>query len=227
MAIDYNILSSKKIDENSNIPIRNQILQIAVYDEFKAYEIYTKVIEKFGNINPFINIKEAEAVHYSVLIQIMQKYNIEVPINDLENKISIPETFIECYELGVAGEINNIALYNHLLSYAQDSDIIDTLYRLQAASYNNHLPAFRTHVQNYYNNSSNNGFNQEKLMQDLAQYQELYSQFSSGNLDESSISNLLSKLNLNFIGGALTGGALIAIINQLLSSYNKPNQDKE
>ncbi|OCL91306.1 ferritin-like domain-containing protein [Arcobacter porcinus] len=227
MAIDYNILSSKKIDENSNIPIRNQILQIAVYDEFKAYEIYTKVIEKFGNINPFINIKEAEAVHYSVLIQIMQKYNIEVPINDLENKISIPETLIECYELGVAGEINNIALYNHLLSYAQDSDIIDTLYRLQAASYNNHLPAFRTHVQNYYNNSSNNGFNQEKLMQDLAQYQELYSQFSSGNLDESSISNLLSKLNLNFIGGALTGGALIAIINQLLSSYNKPNQDKE
>ncbi|OCL87404.1 ferritin-like domain-containing protein [Arcobacter porcinus] len=227
MAIDYNILSSKKIDENSNIPIRDQILQIAVYDEFKAYEIYTKVIEKFGNINPFINIKEAEAVHYSVLIKIMQKYNIVVPINDLENKISIPETLIECYELGVAGEINNIALYNHLLSYAQDSDIIDTLYRLQAASYNNHLPAFRAHVQNYYNNSSNNGFNQEKLMQDLAQYQELYSQFSSGNLDESSISNLLSKLNLNFIGGALTGGALIAIINQLLSSYNKPNQDKE
>ncbi|OCL90963.1 MULTISPECIES: ferritin-like domain-containing protein [Arcobacteraceae] len=225
MAVDYNILTSKKIDENSNIPIRDQILQIAVYDEFKAYEIYTKVIEKFGNINPFLNIKEAEAIHYSVLIQLMQKYNIEVPINDLENKISIPESLIECYELGVAGEINNIALYNYLLSYAQDSDIIDTLYQLQAASYNNHLPAFRSHVQNYYNNSSINGFNQEKLMQDLAQYQEIYSQFSSGNLDENSISNLLSKLNFNFIGGALSGGALIAIINQLLSSYNKQNQD--
>ena len=45
--IDESLLISARIDINSTIPIREQILRIAVYDEFKAYETYTKIIEKF------------------------------------------------------------------------------------------------------------------------------------------------------------------------------------
>ena len=90
--IDEALLISARIDVNSQIPIISQILRIAVYDEFKAYETYTKIIERFGLLQPFVNIKEAEAVHYAALIKLMEKYGVEVPINDWASKIEIPNT---------------------------------------------------------------------------------------------------------------------------------------
>ena len=45
--IDEALLISQRVDINSPIPIISQILRIAIYDEFKAYETYSKIIEKF------------------------------------------------------------------------------------------------------------------------------------------------------------------------------------
>ena len=221
--IDEALLISARIDENSQIPIISQILRIAVYDEFKAYEAYTKIIEKFGLVQPFVNIKEAEAVHYAALIQLMQKYNVEVPLNNWASKIEIPNTFIECCEMGVAGEISNIAMYNNLLSYAVEPDIKDVLFRLQAASYNNHLPAFRNCVLSFYNNETTN-VSQENIMQKLGEYQVLLDDIMSGNVDENSISKIFSKLNLSMVSGAVLGGAIIALLNSYVSKNN--NQEE-
>jgi hypothetical protein len=221
--IDEALLISARIDENSQIPIVSQILRIAVYDEFKAYEAYTKIIEKFGLVQPFVNIKEAEAVHYAALIQLMQKYNVEVPLNNWASKIEIPNTFIECCEMGVAGEISNIAMYNNLLSYAVEPDIKDVLFRLQAASYNNHLPAFRNCVLGFYNNETTN-VSQENIMQKLGEYQVLLDDIMSGNVDENSISKIFSKLNLSMVSGAVLGGAIIALLNSYVSKNN--NQEE-
>lgn len=221
--IDEALLISARIDENSQIPIVSQILRIAVYDEFKAYETYTKIIEKFGLVQPFVNIKEAEAVHYVALIQLMQKYNVEVPLNNWASKIEIPNTFIECCEMGVAGEISNIAMYNNLLNYAVEPDIKDVLFRLQAASYNNHLPAFRNCVLSFYNNETTN-VSQENIMQKLGEYQVLLDDIMSGNVDENSISKIFSKLNLSMVSGAVLGGAIIALLNSYVSKNN--NQEE-
>ena len=221
--IDEALLISARIDENSQIPIVSQILRIAVHDEFKAYETYTKIIEKFGLVQPFVNIKEAEAVHYAALIQLMQKYNVEVPLNNWASKIEIPNTFIECCEMGVAGEISNIAMYNNLLNYAVEPDIKDVLFRLQAASYNNHLPAFRNCVLSFYNNETTN-VSQENIMQKLGEYQVLLDDIMSGNVDENSISKIFSKLNLSMVSGAVLGGAIIALLNSYVSKNN--NQEE-
>jgi len=225
MAIDYNILTNKKVDLNSTIKVRDQILQIAIYDKLEAYETFTRIIEKFGNINPFVNIKETEAVHYTILTQLMQKYSIEVPINNFQTtNIDIPNTIIECCELGVAKELNNITMYNNFLSFANDSDIIDILFQLQAASYNNHLPAFRNCVLNYYNNKTNTGINPDDIMQKIQEYQDILDNVINGNIDESLISSLFSKLNMPMVGGMVSGGVIIALLNNFLAQNSK---DKE
>ena len=218
--IDEALLISTRVDVNSQVPITSQILRIAVYDEFKAYETYTKIIEKFGLVQPFVNIKEAEAIHYAALIQLMQKYNIEVPINNWASRIEIPNTLIECCEMGVAGEIANIAMYNNLLGYAVEDDIKDTLFKLQAASYNNHLPAFRNCVINHYSNGNNTNINQENIMEKLGEYQVILDDIMSGNIDENSISRIFSKLNLSMVSGAVLGGAIIALLNNYISKKN-------
>ncbi|WP_323587716.1 ferritin-like domain-containing protein [Aliarcobacter butzleri] len=223
--LDEQLLISARVDINSPIPIRTQILRIAVYDEFKAYETYSKIIEKFGLVQPFVNIKEAEAIHYSALIQLMQKYNIEVPFNNWVTKVEIPNTLIECCEMGVAAEINNIAMYNNLLSYATDTDVRDVIFRLQAASYNNHLPAFRNCVLSHYNASANNDdLSQANIMEKLGEYQVLLDDIMSGNIDESSISQIFSKLNMSMVSGAVFGSAIIALLNNYIS---KQNQEEE
>lgn len=222
--IDEALLISARVDLNSQIPITSQILRIAVYDEFKAYETYTKIIEKFGLVQPFVNIKEAEAVHYAALIKLMEKYGVEVPINDWASKIEIPNTLIECCEMGVAAEIANIAMYNNLLKFAMESDIKDTLFRLQAASFNNHLPAFRTCVLNHYNSSDTN-INQENIMEKLGEYQVILDDIMSGNIDENSISKIFSKLNLTMASGAVFGGAIIALLNNYMSKNNLNEQE--
>ena len=218
--IDESLLIKARVDINSDIPVQTQILRIAVYDEFKAYETYTKIIEKFGLVQPFVNIKEAEAIHYAALIQLMQKYNIEVPINNWASRIEIPNTLIECCEMGVAGEINNIAMYNNLLQYTQEEDIKDVLFRLQAASFNNHLPTFRNCVLAHYNSGNNENINQENIMEKLGEYQVLLDDIMSGNIDENSISKIFSKLNLTMASGAVFGGAITALLNNYISKQN-------
>jgi hypothetical protein len=212
---DEDILISQKVDVNSEQSIEAQVLRIAVYDEFKAYETYSKIIETFGAIHPFVNIKEAEAVHYSALMLLLQKYNVEVPVNDWALKVQVPKTYIECCELGVASEINNIAMYDHLILHTTQSDIKDTLYKLQAASYNNHLPAFRKCVLNHYNgiNQSSSLNSVEDMMSKASEYQMLLEDIASGNMDQNKLTELFSKLNISMISGAGLGAALVAFIN--------------
>lgn len=221
---DEDLLVGQRIDLNNEQEVRSQILRIAVYDEFKAYETYSAIIEKFGSLSPFINIREAEARHYSALIVLLEKYQVPVPINNWADKVEVPNSYIEACELGVAGEIKNIAMYENLLQYAEDEDIKDVLYKLQAASYNNHLPAFRDCVIKYYTSSSNNqtsGFNQDLLMEKLGEYQGLFDDLMSGNVDQSKLAELFSKLNISMLGGAAFGAALIAFFNVYLEKNNK------
>ena len=224
--IDEALLMSARVDLNSQVLITSQILRIAVYDEFKAYETYTKIIEKFGLVQPFVNIKEAEAIHYAALIKLMEKYGVEVPINNWASKIEIPNTLIECCEMGVAAEIDNIAMYNNLLGFAVENDIKDTLYRLQAASFNNHLPAFRNCVLNHYTNENTANINPENIMEKFGEYQVILDDIMSGNIDESSISNIFSKLNLSMVSGAVLGAATIALLNNYLSKKNITEEEE-
>lgn len=221
--IDEQLLEGQKVDENNEQEIISQVLRIAVYDEFKAFESYTKIIEKFGYLSPFVNIKEAEARHYSALISLLEKYQVEVPINNWAEKVEVPNSYVEACEIGVATEIKNIAMYENLLAYTQEEDIRDVLYRLQAASYNNHLPAFRNCVINYYTSQegSAQGFNQEELMQKLGEYQGLFEDVMSGNMDQSKLTELFSKLNVSMLSGAVLGGALVAFLNSYIDNKNK------
>lgn len=225
---DEALLLSQRVDVNSAIPLTSQILRIAVYDEFKAYEAYSKIIEKFGLVQPFVNIKEAEAVHYGALIRLMEKYQVEVPINNWYDKIEVPNTLIECCEMGVAGEISNIAMYNNLLLHTLEDDIKDVLFRLQAASFNNHLPTFRNCVLTHYNStdSTNIGsINQENIMEKLGEYQVLIDDIMSGNIDENLISKIFSKLNLTMASGAVFGGAIIALLNNYMPKTNQKEEE--
>jgi len=199
--------------------------------------LYARVIEKFGPLSPFTEIVEAENRHYKLLLPLLEKYAVAVPINDWYQRIEIPNSFVECCEVGVAAEIDNIAMYEHLLKYTQEAEIRDCLYRLQAASYNNHLPAFRQSVSQYYHPNSNNfgqpagqdgtdeqaygkfgQHNPEEIFAKAEEYQALFQSLVSGNIDQQEISKLLQNTNMALIGGLLAGGLGTMLIGNLKKS---------
>lgn len=217
--IDALTLLSKQITfDQGSAPVLEQALRIAIYDEYRAFETYKVVIATHNVKAPFVNIMQAEIKHYEQLVAMCQKYEITPPINDIAGGISAPKTLQECYELGVAYEIENVYMYDYLIPFVSDyPDVVDSFYKLQAASYNNHLPMLRMHV-------ANSGVNQEDVMAKINEFSQIAGKLASGEADPNEITKLLSQTNISLITGLLAGGVGGVALNQFFTKQD--NEEK-
>ena len=202
-------LQGLRIDPASPVPALHQALEIALYDEYHARATYQKVIDTFGALLPFSNIVQAEERHINALLPLFSRYGATPPQDDWYGKVEIAPTPVENCEIGVAAEIDNIRMYDHLLSYVAEPDVRDIFYRLQAASYNNHLPAFRQCVANHYGTGASAGQtnSQEDIMKSVTD-------LLSGKGDVSGlISRLTGSVDAKLLTGAAAGAALMWLVS--------------
>jgi len=114
----------------------------------KARATYRAVIQKFGDVRPFINIVDAESRHINALLPLFDKYGIAVPEDDWASRIETPQSILEACRVGVEAEIGNGEMYDRLLKLTSDyPDVQHVLMQLQRASIENHLPAFQRCVE--------------------------------------------------------------------------------
>lgn len=126
----------------------NNVLTEAINDEYKSRATYRAVIDKFGEIRPFINIVEAEGRHVDALLPLFAKYNFAIPEDDWGSRVEAPATILEACQLAVEDEIENAEMYERLLGSTIDyPDVQAVLKKLQRASEENHLPAFQRCVE--------------------------------------------------------------------------------
>ncbi len=118
-------------------------LQEALDDEYRAWATYDQVITDLGAVRPFNNIRDAEARHIDALRTLFARYGLPVPENPWPRRVTRYTSLREACEAGVAAEIANSALYDRLLSATQRQDILAVFRRLQEASQQRHLEAFR------------------------------------------------------------------------------------
>lgn len=116
----------------------------AIDDEYKAYSTYEVTINKFGMINPFAMIIRAEESHISSLKSLFDKYGLEIPENNWQDKATTGETKQEACQIGVDAEIANAKLYKEELlpAVSEYEDIKNVFTSLMNASEQKHLPAF-------------------------------------------------------------------------------------
>lgn len=118
-------------------------LREALDDEYKARATYQGVIDRFGPVRPFVNIIEAEERHANALLRLFERFGIE-PLKDRwAGEVPAPSSLAEACKAGVEAEIENAAMYERLLAQVSDARVRDVLKRLQQASQQRHLPAFR------------------------------------------------------------------------------------
>ncbi len=119
------------------------LLRDALDDEYKAEATYAAVIARFGEVRPFINIVEAERRHAGALLRQCERLGFVPPENRWAGQVAAPATLREACAEAIAAEVENIALYDRLLPDVVDPEVRAVLERLQEASRDRHLPAFR------------------------------------------------------------------------------------
>ncbi len=140
---DEAILRSQLIQPAAPWPVLHQALRIALYDEYAARAYYAAVVEAFGAQPPFANIVQSEVQHIAALSRLCARYGVPRPLDPFPAATTISPSWRGNLQRGVAGEIANIRLYDYLLGQVVEPDVQQVFRNLQAASRDNHLPAFQ------------------------------------------------------------------------------------
>jgi hypothetical protein len=125
-----------------------EMITMAINDEYLAHKEYEIILDAYGNINPFANIINAEVTHIEELLPLFEAYDIAVPVDNAANLVALPSTLQEAYETGVQAEVNNIGMYERFLQEDLPQDVRDVFEDLMAAS-ENHLQAFSRNASKY------------------------------------------------------------------------------
>jgi rubrerythrin len=118
-----------------------QMLTYALQDEHLAQSRYKNVLETFGDIRTFVQIKEAELRHISALLPLFGKYQVPVPEDISQSFVKTPGSVKSAFAASVEAEVDNIAMYEKFLAYDLPNDIRMVFTQLRNAS-RNHLAAF-------------------------------------------------------------------------------------
>jgi hypothetical protein len=112
--------------------------------EFAAHALYTAILKKFGDVQPYANIREAETRHIQALKRQFEKYGIAIPEDKFAGKVTPPETLLQAAKDGIEAEKKNVALYDGYLAAVKIyPDLTQVFTNLRSASLQGHLPAFQ------------------------------------------------------------------------------------
>ncbi len=117
-------------------------LNEAINEEYGALNTYQAAIAQFGNVYPFSRIARAEQQHVNALARLFTRYGLAVPANPGLTSTPTWNAVAAACQTGVDAEIKDAALYDRLKPQVDNADILQVFANLQAASLNNHLPAF-------------------------------------------------------------------------------------
>jgi len=125
--------------------VRSALIE-ALEDEYKAIATYRGVIDRFGPVRPFVNLIASEQRHAEALERLCAHYDVTPPRK--VPCVAPPGSLLEACRAGVEAEIENAALYDRLIAQtAGHPDVQSVFHRLQSASRERHLVAFRRCVE--------------------------------------------------------------------------------
>ena len=118
-------------------------LREALEDTYRARATCRKVIEAFGPVRPFVDIRQDEERHARALRALFDRLGMEPPPDTWRARISPPDTLVEACAAASRAELEREAMYERLIPFVGDPAARRTMRRIQGASSRRYLPAFR------------------------------------------------------------------------------------
>ena len=110
--------------------------------EYAAAASYAAVLDKYGQVEPYATIYQAELKHVDALIKQLDRAGIVAPANPYMGKIEAPADLTTAAQAWAEGEILNVEMYDVLIAQSTDSNLTKVLNNLRSASLDSHLPMF-------------------------------------------------------------------------------------
>ena len=227
---DEFILRAQRIDPRAPYPVVHQAVRIALYDEYAARSFYARVAEAFGARPPFANIVRSEEQHIAVLLGLCERFGIPRPLDPFPQETTVAPTWLANCQRAVNGEIANVRLYAYLLTQVAEPEIRQVFQRLQAASLQNHLPAFRqaaAAAQAQENYHAAHGITPQQAYVrhgPLSDFLETaFSQLGPYAGPLGLFSPLLRRAHPAMLAGMVTGGAGVYLLKDRIGRHRKEN----
>ena len=115
--------------------------------EYAAAASYLAVLEKYGSVEPYQSIYDAELRHIDALIRQLERDGEAVPENPYLGKITIEDNLVSIAEAEAAVEVLNVQMYDQLITRTDNANLLKVLGNLRSASLESHLPAFELAAQ--------------------------------------------------------------------------------
>jgi hypothetical protein len=117
--------------------------------EYAAHAEYSAIVQKFGAVQPYANILNAEERHIAALTRLFEIRGLAVPEDTSSGNVQVPATLQAAADASVTAEERNVALYAQLLDQVEGQpDLVRVFTQLQWASRERHLPAFKAAAAN-------------------------------------------------------------------------------
>lgn len=116
--------------------------------EYAAAASYAAVIDAFGEVQPYVQIKTAEERHIDALLRQLDGFGIEAPANPYLGKLPAPADLESAARAWATGEVDNVELYDDLLAQTDDRRLTRVFTNLRRASLEAHLPLFEAAADN-------------------------------------------------------------------------------
>lgn len=108
------------------------ILKEALAEERLAVATYQAIIDKYGELLPFVNILKAEESHVDALERVMTVYGVDTTTDPVN--VTVPDTLEEALAAAIALEKEDIAIYEKYISQIDVQQIQIVFSRLEKAS---------------------------------------------------------------------------------------------
>lgn len=117
--------------------------------EYAALAQYDAVLDRYGDVEPFATIAQAEQRHAEALERQLQRLGVDVPADSWAGTLTAPDDLTQAARAWADGEVANVALYDDLLAQVADDPALTRVFaNLRAASERSHLPLFRAAADN-------------------------------------------------------------------------------
>ena len=154
---EYSQSIYQPLSTETNLSVE-EMLNYAINDEYMALSEYKAIVEEFGDVMPFVRIISAEETHISTLLNLFVTYGYNVPEDQTQNYVVIPESITAAVATAIEAEEANIAMYETFLAQEDLPDDVRLVFEQLLAASEHHLQAFQADRLSYRSEDAMNQF---------------------------------------------------------------------
>ncbi len=117
-------------------------LASVIENEYELRATYQKVLDKFGDERPFINVIGSKEHNINMLTELMLKHGTKPPADDWINRVNEYDSIEDACKAAVQFEADSSMLYQSVFASTSKDNVLEILLHIEKIIMMNNIPTF-------------------------------------------------------------------------------------